>query len=99
PHRRPPRTFHRVTASLIHPQSNIDIHRSITPLQRSHQPDRHPPSRRNRNPPLRRVLLPSPPPLPKKCRKCLKCGAGALARECQQRPTVGHAPTLRNLSS
>src|SRR5208337_1002534 len=64
PHRRPPRTFPRTIPPRISARSNIDIHRSITPLERPHQPHRHPPSRRNRNPPLRRVLLSSPPPLP-----------------------------------
>src|SRR6266852_1903075 len=66
-HRRPPPTFRRAIASRIPARSNIDIHRSITPLERPHQPHRHPPSRRNRNAPLRRVFLPSPPSLPSGC--------------------------------
>src|SRR5208282_6288495 len=65
PHRRPPRTFPRAIAFRIPARSNIDIHRSITPLERPHQPDRHPQRRRNSNPPLRRVLFSGPPPLPK----------------------------------
>ena len=53
---------------------HIDIHRSITPLERPHQLDRHPQGGRNRNPPLRRIPLRRPPSLS-------PCGEGALARK------------------
>src|ERR1039457_3354740 len=43
PHRRPPRTFPRATALPIPARTNIDVHQSITTLERPHQPDRHPP--------------------------------------------------------
>jgi hypothetical protein len=71
PHSRSPRAFPRATTPRPPVGSNIDVHRSITTLERPHQPDRHPPSQRNSTPPLRRILLPGKPPLS----KWSKCGA------------------------
>src|SRR5271166_568638 len=61
PHRRPPRTLSRAarrppTDDQRHP-TNIDVHRSITSLERPHQPDRHPRPGTNRPPPLRRIII------------------------------------------
>src|SRR5580692_580032 len=40
----------------------IDVHRYTSPLERPHQPDRHPRRRTDRHPPLRRKPLRRTPP-------------------------------------
>ncbi len=66
----------------------------LNTLERPHQPDRHPPGRRNRNPPLRRVFVYGPPPLPH------PRGDGALAHEGRQRQTTPvHPPRVLDIGS
>ena len=101
-HRRPaptlPRTSRRPTTNDQRPAKYIDVHRSIAPLERPHQPHRHPPPRRNRNPPLRRIPLRGPPTLPRKDhvgaarRACLK----RSPRSCQGRAKLGQRSTDRH---